>query len=285
MHLVSKQQVNPQPTTTARATTEGAHRVAVGRVIDAMRSRVDEPLSLSRMGKIAYVSPFYFNRTFRKVTGIPPGQFLYALRLEAARRLLLTTTRSIVDICYEVGYNSLGTFTRRFTELLGAPPSRYRTLARAPMPELTRRIGFAAATQGVRQAQGSMLKGVVQGPAGFYGLVFVGLFPDPIPQGKPVACTLMAGPGEFRIACKEDGNFHLFSLGIDTPAEAEDLFHYETALRGGGQPVRVANGSVHGQFEITLRAPSEFDPPILVGLPCLLQSEEYSGEFAQAAVA
>jgi AraC family transcriptional regulator len=259
---------------TVADSTENSHRDAVGRVISAMRSHIDEPLSLQGMARIAYISPFYFNRTFRHVTGIPPGQFLYALRLEAARRLLLTTKRRIVDICYEVGYNSLGTFTRRFTEFLGAPPARYRSMARSRMPDLTPFIGTAGPTAAVAPAQGAVLDGIISAPAGFHGLVFAGLFAEPIPRGRPLACTLLAGPGEFRITSAQEGEFFLFSLGMKMPAASKDLFHYETALRGGGQTVTIKRGSVQGPVEVTLREPDQFDPPILVGLPCLLQEED-----------
>src|SRR5690242_12380215 len=101
-----------------RPSTVAAHHEAVERVIRMMRDHLDEPLTLQEMSKIAYISPCHFNRTFRQITGIPPNQFFYALRLETAKRLLLTTDTSVTDVCFDVGYNSLGTFIRRFTGLV-----------------------------------------------------------------------------------------------------------------------------------------------------------------------
>ena len=115
-----------------RASTMRSHHESVDRVITAMRSRIDEPLSLQSMARIGFASRFHFNRTFRQITGIPPSQFLYALRLDAARRLLTETQRKIIDICYDVGYNSVGTFTRRFTDALGVSPSTFRELTQSP---------------------------------------------------------------------------------------------------------------------------------------------------------
>jgi transcriptional regulator GlxA family with amidase domain len=106
-----------------------AHCAAVKRVINVMHERLDEPFTLNDMSKIAYVSPYHFNRMFHQITGIPPCQFLYALRLETAKRLLLTTGVSVTDVCFDVGYNSLGTFIRRFTGLVGISPSRFRSFA------------------------------------------------------------------------------------------------------------------------------------------------------------
>src|SRR5215213_3589316 len=113
-----------------RPATTAAHHEAVERVIRMMHDRLDEPLTLQEMSRTAYISPYHFNRIFRHITGIPPNKFLYALRLETAKRLLLTTNTSVTNVCFDVGYNSLGTFIRRFTGLVGLSPSHFRSLAR-----------------------------------------------------------------------------------------------------------------------------------------------------------
>jgi AraC family transcriptional regulator len=99
--------------------TGASHLEAVERVIVAMRERVDNTLPLYAMAEIAHLSPYHFARTFRQVTGIPPGEFLGNLRLQRAKELLLTTDLSASEVCFEVGYASLGTFTTRFTQLVG----------------------------------------------------------------------------------------------------------------------------------------------------------------------
>ncbi len=70
---------------------DAPHRLAVERVIAVMRERVDDTLPLHAMAEISHLSPYHFARVFRQVTGIPPGEFLSALRLERAKELLLTT--------------------------------------------------------------------------------------------------------------------------------------------------------------------------------------------------
>jgi AraC family transcriptional regulator len=92
-----------------------SHRTIVERVVAEMRERVNETLSLWAMTGIAHLSPYHFARTFRRITGIPPGEFLGALRLQRAKELLLTTDLFTSEVCYEVGYASFGTFTSRFT--------------------------------------------------------------------------------------------------------------------------------------------------------------------------
>src|SRR5687768_11601676 len=89
------------------SSTLAAHRRAVERVITSARERLCEPISLRDMSRVAYISPFHFNRVFHEITGLPPTKFISAMRLEEAKRLLLNTHLSITDISFEVGYTSL----------------------------------------------------------------------------------------------------------------------------------------------------------------------------------
>src|SRR5216684_4257917 len=114
--------------------TLAAHTQAVERVIRAMHTHLHELLTLEDLASVACLSPFYFTRVFHRLIGIPPGEFLSALRFQAARRLLLTTPLSVTDICFEVGYTSTGSFTTRFTQLVGLSPRLLRQRAHAFEP-------------------------------------------------------------------------------------------------------------------------------------------------------
>src|SRR5213080_3436753 len=116
--------------------THAAHTQAVERVIQTMHTQLHEVLTLEDLASVACLSPSHFTRVFRRLIGIPPGEFLSALRLQAARRLLLTTSLSVTDICFEVGYNSIGSFTSRFTHLVGLSPRLLRQRAQAFEPLL-----------------------------------------------------------------------------------------------------------------------------------------------------
>ncbi len=104
------------------------HLTAVERVIAAMHRHEDGALYLHTMAEMANLSPYHFARTFREVTGIPPGEFLTAVRLERAKRLLLGTEIGVAEVCFEVGYESVGTFATRFKDLVGLSPGRMRRL-------------------------------------------------------------------------------------------------------------------------------------------------------------
>src|SRR5256712_5342737 len=118
----------------ARHVTLATQTQAVECAIQAMHTHLHELLTLEDLASVAYLSPSHFHRVFRRLIGIAPGAFLAALRFQAARRLLLTTSLSVTDICFEVGYSSTGSFTSRFTQLVGLSPRLLRHRAHAFEP-------------------------------------------------------------------------------------------------------------------------------------------------------
>ncbi|HEU0001041.1 MAG TPA: AraC family transcriptional regulator, partial [Ktedonobacteraceae bacterium] len=118
----------------ARHETLAAQMQAVERAIQTMHTHLHEMLTLEDLASVAYLSPSHFHRVFGRLIGIPPGEFLSALRFQAARHLLLTTSLSVTDICFEVGYTSIGSFTSRFTHLVGLSPRLLRQRAHAFEP-------------------------------------------------------------------------------------------------------------------------------------------------------
>ncbi|HVG28734.1 MAG TPA: AraC family transcriptional regulator [Pyrinomonadaceae bacterium] len=247
------------------ARPHAAHYEAVMRVIELMHERIEEPLSLQDMSRVAFISQFHFNRVFRQVTGIPPHQYLYALRLETAKRLLLTTRESVTDVCFSVGYNSLGTFTRRFTGLVGISPNRFRAMMESSATALQ---GFASQAEGAA-GSGHFIEGQATAPEDFRGTIFLGLFSTPIPQGSPIVGTVLTRPGSFRLPPAPDGDYYILGAGLPWSEDHREYLLYETALRGG-TAVRVCKGQAAGPAHLALRAPTPFDPPILVSLPLLL---------------
>jgi len=251
-------------TSRMRADTAACHERAVRRVITTMRERLDEELSLKEMADVAIMSPFHFNRTFHHVVGMPPRRFLSALRVERARHLLLTTEERVTDVCFEVGYNSLGTFTRRFTETFGLSP---RALRRCTMWNTPPDVQSAARRPSSRPT--GNVSGTIVAPDDFLGQVFVGLFATPIPQGMPVSCCVAYGSETFSLRAPA-GRWHLYALGVRTPAAPLDLLLFDDALRASGGVIDVPSSHAHGSARLELRPRVEFDPPILLALPALM---------------
>jgi AraC-like DNA-binding protein len=97
------------------------------RARDAMDRAYAEPLDVRSVAAVAHVSPAHFIRCFRAVFGETPHRYLQRRRVERSMFLLRETDRSVTDICLDVGFTSLGTFSRTFRHIVGETPSAYRT--------------------------------------------------------------------------------------------------------------------------------------------------------------
>ena len=96
------------------------------RARDAMDRAYAEPLDIAAVAAVAHISEAHFIRSFRAVFGETPHRYLQRRRVERAMFLLRETDRSITDVCLDVGFTSLGTFSRTFREVVGLTPSAYR---------------------------------------------------------------------------------------------------------------------------------------------------------------
>jgi AraC-like DNA-binding protein len=96
------------------------------RAKDLADARYAEPLTVADLARSARLSPAHFSREFRRTFGESPHAYLLTRRLERASALLRTTDRSVADICYLVGLQSVGSFTTVFTRTYGLSPTAYR---------------------------------------------------------------------------------------------------------------------------------------------------------------
>jgi AraC-like DNA-binding protein len=96
------------------------------RARDAMDRAYAEPLNVRSVAAVAHVSPAHFIRSFRAVFGETPHRYLQRRRVERSMFLLRETERSVTNICFDVGFTSLGTFSRTFRVIVGETPSAYR---------------------------------------------------------------------------------------------------------------------------------------------------------------
>jgi AraC-like DNA-binding protein len=101
------------------------------RARDAMDRTYAEPLDIPALAEVANVSQAHFIRTFRATFGETPHRYLQRRRVERAMFLLRESRRSITDICLDVGFESLGTFSRTFRDIVGVNPTDYRERSEA----------------------------------------------------------------------------------------------------------------------------------------------------------
>ena len=102
-----------------------------------VRDRIDreyaQPLDVEALARGVHMSAGHLSRQFRLAYGESPYSYLMTRRIERAMALLRRGNLSVTEVCFEVGCSSLGTFSTRFTELVGVPPSTYRSQAAGAM--------------------------------------------------------------------------------------------------------------------------------------------------------
>jgi AraC-like DNA-binding protein len=113
--------------TSRSAAEQRLHDLAVlRRVRDRIDREYAQPLDVEALARGAHMSPGHLSREFKLAYGEPPYGYLMTRRIERAMALLRRGDLSVTEVCFAVGCSSLGTFSTRFTELIGVPPSTYR---------------------------------------------------------------------------------------------------------------------------------------------------------------
>ena len=96
------------------------------RARDTMDRSFARPLDIPAVARVAHVSPAHFSRQFSATFGETPHRYVQRRRVERAMELLRETDSPVTEVCFDVGFNSLGTFSRTFRAVVGESPSSYR---------------------------------------------------------------------------------------------------------------------------------------------------------------
>jgi AraC-like DNA-binding protein len=123
-------------TSTPAATQHLRDLARLRRVRDRIDREYAQPLNVEALARGVNMSAGHLSRQFRLAYGESPYSYLMTRRIERAMALLRRGDLSVTEVCFEVGCSSLGTFSTRFTELVGMPPSTYRAQPGRPMTEM-----------------------------------------------------------------------------------------------------------------------------------------------------
>lgn len=234
---------------------EDSTEQAVRRAIATMRENMGEQLTVDDIARAALFSKFHFTRIFQRRTGLSPGRFLSALRLQKAKELLLSTSLNVADISLMVGYNSVGTFSYRFSRSVGMPPTVYRQSA-----------GFATDIHTAPTRAGTVSTARVSGRIHSAGestrLVFLGLFPDRLPEGKPVRCTVLQGEQRFRFDAVQPGRWFLLAHSVPV----DEVHETGTELRVASVGPLDMRHDTTLDIDVRLEPAQVLDPPVLLAL-------------------
>ena len=141
----------PESAPTAEQT---AHRLGELARLRRVRDRIDreyaEPLDVEALARAEHVSAGHLSRQFRAAYGESPYSYLMTRRIERAKALLDLGDLSVTEVCFAVGCSSLGTFSTRFSELVGMPPSAYKDRAHRDRAAATAGLPACVAKQVTR---------------------------------------------------------------------------------------------------------------------------------------
>lgn len=246
------------------------HTHMVERVIHAMRNET-ELLRLEDYAEIGGLSPYYFNRIFKSIVGIPPGEFATSLRFERAKQMLLTTPASVTEVCMELGYGSLGTFSSRFKHMVGVTPAMFRRL-----PDAVAELDFSTPIFNIDPRQ-THVKGRIEGTMEFpfehRASIFVGVFPDAIAVSHPIVGRMLAEPGPFELPHVPYGRWVLLAAALPQVNDAiSHLLPADQMMVAATEPFTVQPGKSVIRQHLQFRKPHPTEPPVVTALPALMLS-------------
>ncbi|MCY9784419.1 helix-turn-helix transcriptional regulator [Nocardiopsis sp. EMB25] len=250
-------------------------RESVRQAVSSIHTRYSEPITLADIAAEVFVSPFHLSRVFAQEVGVPPGKYLTAVRMFEAKKRLIASPMTVCDIVHSVGYNSVGTFTSRFTRAVGMSPRQYRQpeverllvaasggFSRMPPLGELNRVGRRRV--GHRHNAGR-LSGVIELPRHPpETTVLVGAYQERIPQQAPVVSLALPAHGrtEFALADVPPGDWSVIAIAMPegTTHNREDVFV-------GSSPVRVAvHAGADSRTRIPMRRLAPTDAPIAITL-------------------
>ncbi|WP_306421106.1 helix-turn-helix domain-containing protein [Halalkalibacter sp. APA_J-10(15)] len=241
-------------------------------ILSYIEDHLYEPVTLAQLANHISYSRYHFARMFKKETGLSPLYYVASLRLQKAKDLLLQTNLSVRDIGMEIGQQSLGTFTTRFTERVGVTPVQFRHSMKQ-VDEQLESLKQLENWEDTSQWSNPSLKveGVIDSTHEFKGFVLVGLFAKPIPEGLPLYGTLLSRLGPFSFTNVRPGIYYLLATSIQWGMAAQDILLPHSTLRARvKQPIVISNDHMVQPQRMTLHPPLIDEPPIIISLPVLM---------------
>jgi AraC-like DNA-binding protein len=239
------------------------HPAVLRSVVNVMRAAATEGLSALDAADHAGYSPYHFNRLFSASMPVSPGQYLSALRIDAAKRLLLADAGPVIDIATEVGFDSLSSFSRRFRVMVGTSPGAFRRLADTVAETTIRPFRLGDPRQAAVTVRPRLPARSRPGPP---AALWIGWFPRPAPIGLPAGGVLTTSNDQVMLPLSP-GNPWLLSFAVPDHAEVADQLVPMCPLVARHRWPIVAATTVDLDYTYA----SEVDLPLLTALPSLVR--------------
>lgn len=233
-----------------------------------LREHAAEPISLADVADDVGYSRFHLLRLFHAVMGVTPGQYLAAVRFDAAKRLLLAGDDKVIDVCMAVGFSSPGTFTRRFALDVGMTPREFRALPHLLAGQPPRPVQLLGPVAGGGRVSGQVCLSPAASALVGAAEVYVGAYLEPSPRGVPVAGAMVVAPGRYVLEGLPDGSFWVLAAAVPAGADPLDqlLPQPVTAVPTGPTVVRAGQTA---SADLRLEVTPDWRIPVTVALPAM----------------
>ena len=230
-----------------------------------LRTRFRDRVTIEDLSAYLAYSPSHLTRVSTAAVGTSPMDYLAAWRLHEAKHLLVTHRLGVAGTCHEVGYTSVGTFSRRFLRDVGTPPGALRRIAdriaERTLPAVSLLVPAAGRIRVRPQVPEEMRRAL--GPAPYQ---WVGTFPRPVPSGLPTSGTLRRHIDEVELPVVPGSPWILATIfpdGADVHEQLAPTLPLVARLRVPAEPVP-------GPVTLPVRAALPWDPAVLVALAAMV---------------
>lgn len=230
-----------------------------------LRTRFRERVTIGDLSAHLAYSPSHLSRVFTSVVGTSPMDYLAAWRLHEAKHLLINHRLGVAETCHEVGYASVGTFSRRFLSDVGTPPGSLRRIADRVAERTQPAVSLLVPSAGrirIRLDIPEEMRRAL-GPAPYQ---WVGTFPRPVPTGLPTSGTLRRHIDEVELPMVPRSPWILATIFPDGTDVHEQLAPTNPLVAR----LRVPEELVPGPITLPVRAALPWDPAVLVALAAMV---------------
>jgi len=230
-----------------------------------LRNHFRDRVTIGDLSACLAYSPSHLTRVFTAAVGTSPMDYLAAWRLHEAKHLLVTHGLGVAETCHEVGYTSVGTFSRRFLRDVGTPPGALRRIAdriaERTLPAVSLLVPTAERIRVRPEVSEEMRRAL--GPAPYQ---WVGTFPRPVPSGLPATGTLRRHIDEVELPVVPHAPWILATILPDGAGACEHLAPTSPLVARLRAPETPAVGPV----TLPVRAALPWDPAVLVALAAMV---------------
>lgn len=244
-----------------------SREAAVEAVIRQMKRSVNDVVTLDDWADYASLSKYQLMSAFRELTGITPMAFHSAEKLEIAKYLLVFEDMKVTDVCFELGFESLGSFVSKFSIMVGLPPGNYARIMRAT--NLRDIYASALANWRGAPAEGEAAAAFTfeRPPLTNMEAIVAAVFKRPAPVGYPSAWRFVA-PLQRRTTMSGATGGCCLAASVPLAPTLANMVNFRPTLVGRSRLARAGR-----ETHVSLRAPTVFDPPVTLAIPALLCHE------------